>query len=433
MPEQHDIIIIGAGPAGLAVANKLRRDFILIESGDRPGGLMRSKVVNGYTFDWAGHIFFTSIPRIQSWVRTLLADNLIDHQRESWVFSKGVYTRYPFQANTYGLPIDVVKECLLGLIEAHRAPQSAPPAHFLDWILQTYGKGIARHFMVPYNEKIWGRDLRTMSYSWLDGRVPRPGLSEFIDGALAEGRRDMGPNARFQYPRTGGMQSLADALALPVSSHIRLGSPVTRIDPVNRILYTGIGDTYSFAELIVTSPLPKLVEITDSIPETLRLDADSLAFLPVICVNIGVRRPQITDKHWIYYPEPEFLFHRIFVQGNASPNVCPPGSFSFTAEITTSESKRVDPDRSGDRTVSDAIAAGLIDQDDVIECIDTITIPFGYVVPTDDMTARVDRIRHFYKTFGIHLVGRFAEWQYYNMDHSLDAGWTLADRLSDSP
>lgn len=430
MPDVRDIVIIGAGPAGLAAANHLTRDYIVFESEQRPGGLMRSKIVNDYVFDWAGHIFFTSIPRISEWVNRLLDGNIIHHQRESWIYSKNVYTRYPFQANTFGLPPAIIKECLLGLIAAHTQAHPAPPGNFLEWIWQTYGEGIARHFMVPYNEKIWARDLRTMSYGWLDGRVPKPGLSDFIDGALAEGRKDMGPNAQFSYPLRGGMQALADALAHPVADHIRLGNPVIQIDPVKHCVYLGDGNSCQYSELISTVPLPRLISMIDGVPEGLRVASESLDFLPVICVNVGIHRPAITEKHWIYYPEPDFLFHRIFVQGNASPFVCPTGSFSFTAEITHSNTKHVDRSSAGNRTVSDAIAAGLIRSNDRIDCIDTIEIPFGYVVPSDDAGPRVDALRDYLAGCGIHLAGRFAEWKYYNMDHSLDAGWTLADRLS---
>ncbi|MGH7265987.1 MAG: hypothetical protein ACREMB_14255, partial [Candidatus Rokuibacteriota bacterium] len=42
---------------------------------------------------------------------------------------------YPYQANTYGLPIEIVTENLLGLIEAHRdRARNGPPAHFEAWI-----------------------------------------------------------------------------------------------------------------------------------------------------------------------------------------------------------------------------------------------------------------------------------------------------------
>ncbi|MBN1297269.1 NAD(P)-binding protein, partial [bacterium] len=118
MPETNPVIIVGAGPAGLGVARNLNRHCMIVEAESVPGGLMRSKQIDGYVFDWAGHIFFTRIQRINDLVSGLMQANFHWQNRESWVFSKRTYTRYPFQANTYGLPVSVIKECLMGLAES---------------------------------------------------------------------------------------------------------------------------------------------------------------------------------------------------------------------------------------------------------------------------------------------------------------------------
>ncbi len=426
------VVIIGAGPAGLAAANHLNKEFVLIEKEAVPGGLMRSKQISGYTFDWAGHIFFTKIQRILHWVESLLSDNLKWQNRESWVFSKGVFTRYPFQANTYGLPVPVVKECLMGLIEATFRESGQEPKNFFEWIQSTYGDGISRHFMLPYNEKIWARDLRSMDHHWLAGRVPRPGLSEFIDGALGPGRKDMGPNARFGYPVFGGANALAEKLVEPVQDRLRLNCALTGISPETGTITLSTGEQIAFQDLVLTLPLPEAVNMTTDVPDEIRKAADTLECLPVLCVNVGVHRPAITEKHWIYFPEKEFLFHRVFVQGNASPNVCPENCFSYTAEITYNANKVIDKSTAGKQTVQGLIRAGLLSATDRIDVIDLIDIPAGYVVPTHDRPTAVQRIRNWYLKHNIHLCGRFAEWEYYNMDHSLDAGWSLANRLNKS-
>ncbi len=430
MPDTDTVVVVGSGPAGLGFANHIQKDFILFEAEDQPGGLMRSKSINGYIFDWAGHIFFTNIPRIRSWVETLLNENLHWQDRESWVFSKSVYTRYPFQANTFGLPIPIVKECLMGLIEATYRIRSMEPAHFQEWILETYGQGIADHFMLPYNEKLWARDISTMDHHWLSGRVPRPGLSEFIDGALGPGRKDMGPNARFGYPLHGGTKSLVDKLTASLGDKLKLNMPIVSIDPVRKCVTTGDGSVVSYKSLILTNPLPQIIAMTNNIPESIQDTTRDLEYISVLCVNVGVHRPNITPKHWIYFPEPEFLFHRIFVQGNASPHVCPNDCFSYTAEITYNSKKKVNQTTAGEQTIQGLAAAGLLRSDDPIDVIDLIDIPVGYVVPTHDRKKIVSRIREWYGRHDIHLLGRFAEWEYYNMDHALDAGWQLADELS---
>lgn len=318
----------------------------------------------------------------------------------------------------------------MALIETTYLNSKSDPANFQEWIYDTYGEGIASHFMIPYNRKIWARDLTTMDHLWLAGRVPKPGLEEFIDGALGPGRKDMGPNARFGYPLNGGMASLVEKLVHPVKDNLQLNSRVSVIDPAAKQITLQDGQTYTYKHLLLTNPLPETLKITKNIPSEV-LDAGSkLEYLSVLCVNIGIKQPALTKKHWIYFPESEFLFHRIFVQGNASPNVCPDNCFSYTAEITYNSSKIINFDTAGDQTVDGLIRANLLKNTTDVDTVDLIDIPIGYVVPTHGKDSAMSVIRDWYRQFDIHLVGRFAEWAYYNMDHSLDAGWSLAENLT---
>ncbi|MCD4653596.1 FAD-dependent oxidoreductase, partial [bacterium] len=396
MAESKPVIIVGAGPAGLGFARELDGDLIILEAENSPGGLMRSKTIEGYVFDWAGHIFFTKFQRIKDLIESLQKDDFHWQDRESWVFSKETYTRYPFQGNTFGLPLPVVKDCLLGLIETTHRNWSQEPENFEEWIIQTYGQGIADHFMFPYNRKLWARDLKTMDHLWLAGRVPRPGLADFIDGALGPGRKDMGPNARFGYPLTGGMQTVSDRLAAPILDSLRLNSHVTSIDSLNHQITTKSGETMSYDKLILTCPLPHIINMTANVPDNIKELSDTLKYLSVLCVNVGIHRPALTEKHWIYFPESEFLFHRIFVQGNAAPQVCPDGCFSYTAEITYNERKKIDFKTAGQQTVDGLVRASLMKSDDTVDVVDLIDIPVAYIVPTHDRKKKVDEIREWF-------------------------------------
>ena len=112
------VVVIGAGPTGLSAAYHLGEDALLLEANDRVGGWCRSLVDNGFTFDWAGHIMFSNDPYVHEMYKMLLGDNVHWQDREAWIYSKNVYTRYPFQGSLYGLPPDVIKECIVGAIEA---------------------------------------------------------------------------------------------------------------------------------------------------------------------------------------------------------------------------------------------------------------------------------------------------------------------------
>jgi UDP-galactopyranose mutase len=450
---------------------------LILEQNDQVGGWCRSIEADGFTFDYAGHIMFSNDPYVHELYDKLLGDNVHWQDREAWIYSKGVHTRYPFQGSLYGLPPDVIKECILGAIEA-RFPGAAtddasavapgesplPPAvtdccsdgimestapsladgrchlngkprpdrgeNFEQFIYRVWGAGIAKHFAIPYNRKLWAVPLSEMETSWLGGRVPMPDLEEMIDGSLRPSPKPMGPNARFGYPLRGGFQALMDGFLGLLRCDLRLESSVKSISPTKHRITLTSGEELSYRKLISTMPLPALIRaIGDEAPQSIQDAAQGLRHISVRCVHLGVDRERLTDKHWIYYPE-DTIFHRIFVQGNASPHCNPPGGFGLTCEITYHSHYKplpCDGDELIQRCIDDCRRVGMISKDDRVRVALHADLPCAYVVYDHARRRNVELIRRWLAKREIILAGRYSEWEYYNSDHAFLAGKRAAD------
>src|SRR5262249_20102898 len=153
--------ILGGGLGGLSTAYHLERSgakvsFLIAEKNGVPGGLAGSVKKDGFIFDHTGHLLHLHDPYGKKLVLDLLKGNLATMNRSSWIYMRGAYTRYPFQANTFGLPQDVVEDCAVGFFRTiHRPRPVAAGLSFKEWSLRTFGEGISKHFMLPYNEKLW--------------------------------------------------------------------------------------------------------------------------------------------------------------------------------------------------------------------------------------------------------------------------------------
>jgi len=538
------VVVIGAGPTGLSAAYHLGSDALLLEANESVGGWCRSIVENGFTFDFAGHIMFSNDPYVHEMYEKLLGDNVHWQDREAWIYSKDVFTRYPFQGSLYGLPPQVIKECIMGAIEARYgkgdaepkpgngvhangngtnghakvngthpngnghahangnghskgnghangngngslarlacrtnnvvdgppASQKAPgpvndkgdeildccgdgvseataplaptkdePKNFEEFIYKVWGSGIAKHFAIPYNQKIWAVPLDQMETSWLGGRVPMPDLGEMIEGALSPKGKPMGPNARFGYPLRGGFQALMDGFLPLLQGPMKLNSRVKAVSPSRHTITLDDGTVIPYEELISTMPLSVLIRsIGDEAPTAVREAAGSLRYTSVRCVNLGFGRENLTDKHWIYYPE-ETVFHRIFVQGNASPHCNAPGGFGLTCEITYGPNKPLpcDGDALIRRCIDECVKVGIARADDPVWAANMVDMPHAYVVYDHARPKNVALIREWLASHDIHLAGRYSEWEYYNSDHAFLAGKKAAEsvrrRLQDAP
>lgn len=476
------VVVIGAGPTGLSAAYHLGQDSLLVEQGARVGGWCRSIEDHGFTFDMAGHIMFSNDPYVHELYQMLLGDNVHWQDREAWIYSKDVFTRYPFQGALYGLPPEVISECIVGAIEARfgsltakkpaadngsngdytgperrgmfepllkagagtktidysgqerrlAAGHKGAPRNFEEFIYKVWGAGIAKHFAIPYNQKLWAVPLAEMETSWLGGRVPLPNLEEMIHGALSPVAKPMGPNARFGYPLRGGFQALMNGFIPQLKGDLRLNTRVTAVSPKQHSVTLSDGSVVPYEYLISTMPLPALVGVIGpEAPAEVRRAAASLRHVSVRCVNIGIGRENLTEKHWIYYPE-DTVFHRIFVQGNASPHCNPPGGFGITCEITYSDAKPlpVDGDALIQRCIEDCQKVGFFTEDDLIWAANQVDLPVAYVVYDHHRARNVDLIRQWLSARDIVLAGRYAEWEYYNSDHAFIAGKKAAEEVT---
>src|SRR5215469_7193816 len=348
------IVILGGGLAGLSAAFFLGqsldaardRRWRLIEKTDRVGGLTKTEQIgDGFLFDPTGHWLHLRDPEITRLVTTLwLPGELVSIERKAAIFSRGVFTRFPYQVNTYGLPPEVISENLIGFVEAQygqrgRELREREPRNFAEFILKYMGEGFAKNFMIPYNRKLWTVDPAELSAAWCGRFVPKPTLKEVVEGALGIGKDTIGYNASFLYPKSGGIESLAKGMLAQLrNGEVQLRTEPEWIDWKSRTLRLSDGSTLSYSHLISTIALPALVqriaEGQSEVPGEVIFAAKRLRATTVTHVSIGARGPNRQAWHWIYLPELEFRAYRIGSPSAVYPALAPTNACSFYVEYS---------------------------------------------------------------------------------------------------
>ena len=130
---------------------------------------------------------------------------------------------YPLQNNLHRLPARDLYRCLDGLVDIITQSPRQTPANFREWILSTYGQGIADIFMLPYNLKVWAHDPSVMNASWVGDRVAPTDLRRVLKNLVFQtDDRAWGPNHTFRFPKQGGTGAIWKACAarLPVERQV---------------------------------------------------------------------------------------------------------------------------------------------------------------------------------------------------------------------
>lgn len=419
------IVVVGAGPAGIGAALTLGRDGTVLEQGAALGGLADSLVIQGAVFDLGGHSFHTPHPEVRALVFSSL--EMYEQQRDARCFAFGELIPYPFQKNYRRLSdAQVVAECSEGL---EHTDDGKGAENFEAFIVRRFGKGIAEHFMLPYNRKLWGRDLKRLAADWTHERVAAPeGVKEEFQSSGGS-RKPLQGDTRVAYPAKGGFGEIFKALARRIPD-IRYRQRVARIDPRTRRLHTVSGDTFPWRNVVSTLPLPILLGLIEGVPAELKVKAGQLDYLSLKLGLVVVGHPVDTGIQRIYSAEPHVAAHKIAVNHNSSDYLRALPRHGIVTEIAVGPDKPLPRSDVQEWMIAGLELTGLIKDRGEILHAEIRDVEYAYPVPTHDRDAIVSEIAAWLEEAGIHSVGRFGQWAYVNSDEAIHRGMLLGRKLA---
>lgn len=437
-------IIIGAGPTGLAAAYRLKElghtNFIIYEKNSYVGGLCASFVdAKSFTWDKGGHVIFSRYEYFNNLLNIFLGHNILEHMRNSWIRTKNRWIPYPFQNNIRYLSLDKFLICIISAAMARamsRIRRNRKPRNFKEWIIDTFGIGVAYYFLLPYNFKVWHYPLDELSVGWIGERLSRPRLRELINNIMDD--RDSinwGLNAKFKYPSYGGIGEVFRKMSMSLIDKIVLAADVVKINPDKKEIYLGNGLVDNYNILINTSPLDRFLASFNRNNNKLLKASSELKHNGVFVVGLGINKKCYDNKCWVYFPDTKSPFFRVTYSSNYSPyNVPDIESYrSLLCEIAYYNSIYMRREEVVEKTIQNLINFGILDKDDRKDIVSKFIfdIEYAYPIPTIRRDEVLYEIQSELENKDIYSRGRFGAWKYEigNMDHSVMQGKEIIDRI----
>ncbi|MCF8033506.1 MAG: FAD-dependent oxidoreductase [Desulfarculaceae bacterium] len=426
MSAEVETIILGGGLTGLSLAQYLEGETLVLEAKDRPGGLCRSFVKDGFTYDIGGHILFSRDSELLAQLTGWLGGNLLEQRRNNQIWFQDRFVKYPFENGLYALEKQDIFECLLGFVER----SGGDPANLEQWCRFRFGDAIADKYLIPYNDKIWKRPAKDISVHWVE-RIPSPPTADVIKAAIGIETEGYTHQLNFLYPERGGIEALIHALAKGVN--LQTGFRAQSIKKTSSGWQVSDGDqTCSCRRLISTIPVMDLAACLDGAPGDARAACDALQYNSIILVMLGVGHEGLNDKSAVYIPGPDILPHRVCYMSYFSPHNAPQGSSHLVAEITVPPGDpllKASEDELVGRVAGQVADLCAITPSEVTAS-DVQKLKHAYVVYDQGYLANREKVYAWLDGLGLYTCGRFGSFEYLNMDQCLEQARGLAAQLN---
>jgi protoporphyrinogen oxidase len=424
-----DVGILGGGVSGLFTAYFLGGSVEVLEADATIGGLSRCFGGEGFRSDIGGHILFSKDKEALSHELAILGDNVRLGLRANKILFQGLHVKYPFENGIDVLPKEDIVDILHSFIDN---PHQAKPTNFREWMYHVFGSGLTDRYMLPYNAKIWKTPAEEMSLEWVD-RVPRPPLRDLLKTAVGIPTEGYTHQLNFHYPRTGGFEAMPKAVAAKLGPKVRTDFRVAALRRCEGgwAVTSDRGEERRYRQIVATLPIGTLFSALGEVPTPVRAASDALRYNSLRVALVGVRGTDLPPYTALYVPDPGSLYHRVCYNHVFSADMVPEGYGSVSCEITVAPGSDLDTwsdETILARVVDDLVKDGIVRQEAI--CYRQVHRErYAYVVYTTGYGGRVRAIREFTDAQGIHLAGRFAEYQYVNTDACVRRALDLARQL----
>lgn len=413
------IAIIGTGISGLSSANLLKdkHQVILFEKQERQGGLIKCDVVDTVLFHKVGgHVFNSRNQQVLDWFWSYFDRDkeFIKVRRNAKILFREKIIGYPIENYIYNLDKNTVSLIIKELITLQKKEQLSPfdYSNFEEFLKNNFGETLYNIYFKPYNKKIWKTDLSTVPMRWLEGKLPMPNLEEIVISNIVREEEDKMVHSTFFYPQKGGSQFIVDRLSEGLD--IRVGSDINHIEKENG-KYT-VGNETGFDKIIYCGDIRKMPDYMDNAISS-GIKTDKIKSLRSNGTSNLLCETDDNDISWLYIPEDFTRAHRIIYTGNFSPY------------------------NNGDRKRKTCVVefSGKTEYDEMIPEIKKLPgnltpvsynyEPNSYVIHDIDTKQLIKDSKNILEKENIYLLGRFAEWEYYNMDKCIEAAMGLVEKF----
>jgi len=397
-------IILGAGPAGLTFANKLKQsgetDFIVLEREAEAGGLCRSQDVDGSAFDiGGGHFLDVRRPKVNEFLFKFMPEEEWDlYTRDSRIVVGENEVNHPIEANIWQMKIEDQVGYLKSIAVAGCNLGTDMPQEFVDWIYWKLGSKVAEDYMIPYNQKMFSKELNQLGTYWLE-KLPNVSFEETLLSCLNKKAYGTQPgHAQFYYPKKYGYGELWLRMAKTIDGNIEYNKSVKKIDFNTTTVTTADGTEYKGDVIITTIPWMEFNEII-GMPEDIK---ESIKELKFSSIQTEYHSENLdTEAQWIYFPNPELSYHRILVRHNFCP-----GSKGYWTETN---SERIDMEEPNDNF--------------------KYMNEYAYPLNTINKPEIMKKLLSWSKTKNVYGLGRWGEHEHYNSDLTVNLAMDLADEF----
>ncbi len=450
MTEKQKIVVLGAGVGGLAAGYFLARTgkyaVTVLEKEAVIGGLCGSFEHDGFVLDYGAHKLYSVIPGVLDEALDLMGDRLIRLPKKNRLYLEGKLVDYPLKLGNlasalgpwrflqigfgYGL------ELLKGLFN-RQAPRS-----YEEYIIRRFGRPTYELVFEPLADKVWGQPA-SLHPEMARTRLPASGGMELVLKLLGLKKETADTNAEFFYYPKAGFGDWPQALAEGIQAHggqVLTGVDVRglkmeggRVQQVQAAV-GGKPQTLDCDYLVSSLPLPLLGRMVFGEGDAeFNRAVTGLQFRHLVLVYVWLKRPLVMEDQWVFFPQRNVVFSRLFEQKQMNPQLGPADRTVITADFTAAEGSALWQASDADlvqQVVDGLVKTGFVQADEVEGSL-VIRKPNFYPRYDLDYAEKMklvsDKLR---QVPNLLTTGRIGMYNYNNSDHCADMGRFIAEHLA---